>query len=835
MKTYASQVQTRFASGVAPPGAASVERRSVRAHPLGGIQAKLTVSQPHDPLELEADRVADEVTRGVLGAEINPAGLEIQRLCAECEEELQDENVQAKAIAGQTPQVNDSLASDMSGLRGRGMAMPDAVRGMFEPRFGRDFSAVRIHTGEPAARLVRSVGARAFTLGRDVVFGAGEFAPTSLAGQHLLAHELTHVVQQTGAGGSPQIQRLCDPAALAGRTVPVFFPQQQTIMQVFNGTTQLRRWSDRPAAIGLVQQALVDLGNNLGSYGPNHDGVDKIFGPVTEQAVIDFQTSESITVPTPGVVDQATLRCLDEVRSRQTVPTRLVGTVPEEQYQVGGEFIGSRDEDIFFARGSATLDAGDLAKIQRLATNHRGCPLTLRGFESEDERIDFGDQLATTRIAAVDAAFAAAGHNNSGVCVPAPAAVLRTPDPQPGASGRVLIYQSRRKVEVVSPGAVPTTPVCCSPTVTINCVQANPPLTPAEVTQVDDAITDGLALMDTSIAKLVPGDAEGDSALTTFFGTPTRRAQVRSKLGIWRRHINSVVRTRRRRGTGCDAGCTNTIAYNDGVGASSNKTFCNPFFNPALAEYAGLTPAQNRALILVHESGHGSIDTTDYAYDANRLIGFIGSSNLSLENTDSFVFLIRCLAGLPNSCAPPARGDTVTAMTDVERTRAQEGLAWLESWLIWSGQDASNAYDTMDTSRTSGHWTNSYYERVFYLLAGAFDIRRPRLALPTMREQTTVAAIWNRLDTMERAAGRDLHISKDVSPAPVQRWVPGFPGPSAEIFLTDQYLSLTTARARVEMLLPMIIEATPRIDASLRAAYATFIRNTIRDNWKNQP
>lgn len=802
---------------------------------LRGIQAKLDISQPHDPLEREADRVADAVIHGVAGADIHTAGAEVQRMCTGCEDELREKKLQAKAAIGEAPQVDDAFAAEMAGLQGRGMPLPPSVRGMFEPRFGHDFSAVSIHASEPAARLARSVGARAFTLGSDIVFGAGEFSPSTVAGQHLLAHELTHVVQQTSPGASQQIQRLCDPAAFSGRAVPVFFPQQHTIMQLFNGTTQLRRWSDRPAAIGLVQQALVDLGYDLGSYGPNHDGVDKIFGPVTEQAVIDFQTNESIGVPEPGVVDQATLRCLDEVRSHLTVPTRLAGTVPEEQYQVGGEFSGGRDEDIFFARGSAVLDAGDSAKVQRLANDHRGCTLTLRGFISEDERIDFGDQLATSRIAAVDAAFAAAGHNNPGVCVPVPGAVLRIPDPQPGASGRVLIYQSRRKVEIVPPGAAPTTQVCCSPTVITNCVQANPPLTPAETTQLNDAITDGLALMDTAIAKLVPGDADGDSALTTFFGTTGRRDQVRSKLRTWRRHIDSVVRVRRQRGTDCDGGCSNTIAYNNGVGAGSNKTFCDPFFDPAIDEYAGLTPAQNRTLILVHESGHGSLDTVDYAYDANRLISFIGPSSLSLENTDSFVFLIRCLAGLPDSCAPPARGDTAPGMNNAERTRAQEGLAWLESWLIWSGQDASNAYDTMDTSRTSGGWTNTYYERVFYLLAEAFDIRRPRLALPTMREQTTVAAIWNRLAIMEAAAGRDLQISKDVSLTPVQRWVPGVRGPSLALFLTDQYLSLMTPRARVEMLLPMIIEATPAIDTSLRLAYATFIRHTVRDNWSNQP
>lgn len=828
---------------VAAGGAQS--RAAVRAIRLG-VQAKLSVGQPNDAYEREADAVADRVMAlashegGALSAPISqfPAG-RVQPLCRECAQDLasQEEERWLQADAGPAGLVAApaGLEQRLQGLRGAGEALPDRTRARFESSFGADFATVRVHTGERAASLTRSIGARAFTVGRDVVFDRGEYAPDQWRGQHLLAHELTHVMQQRAAGGPVQLQRQCDPAALAPRTEPVFFPRQTTIMQMFAGTATLRRGSSQRATIGLIQQALVDLGYDLGAYGPNSDGVDRVFGPVTEQAVIAFQTDESVAATNAGEVDQATLKCLDEVRSHQTVPDRLVGTVPEDQFEVGGELRGGRDEDIFFTRGSAVLDAGDLGKIQRLAAAHRGCPLTLRGFISEDERIDFGDSLANSRIAAVDTAFANAGHNNAGVCNPAANTPLRTPDPQPGASGRVLLYQSRRKVEVVPPGATSTTERCCRDASDTNCVQANRPLDAGETTQVDAAITDGLALMTSAIDKLVVGNAEGDQALTSFFGTTSRRAQVRRNLSRWRQHIDTVVRTRRRRGTGCDGGCTGTIAYNQGTGSRANKTFCDPFFNPSIAEYPGLSAAQNRALILVHESGHGSLDTTDYAYDANRLIEFIGPSRLSLENTDSYVFLIRCLAGLPNSCAVAPRGDVATGLTAEQLRRAQEGVAWLESWLIWSGQDASNAYDTMDTSRTSGRWTNTYYEQVFYLLADAFDIRRPRQALPTMREQTTVAAIWQRLAVMERAAVQNLQINHDTSASPVQRWEPATNGPSDRLFLTDSYLSLTTPRTRVETLLPMIIEATPLIDSSLRVAYASFIRQTIRRNWSNQP
>src|SRR3954451_11440659 len=73
-------------------------------------------------------------------------------------------------------------------------------RRFMEARFGADFGDVRVHTGPAAAALCRALDARAFTLGRDVVFGAGQYAPARPAGRRLLAHELAHVLQQRAAG-----------------------------------------------------------------------------------------------------------------------------------------------------------------------------------------------------------------------------------------------------------------------------------------------------------------------------------------------------------------------------------------------------------------------------------------------------------------------------------------------------------------------------------------------------------------------------------------------------------------------------------------------------------
>jgi Domain of unknown function (DUF4157) len=98
-----------------------------------------------------------------------------------------------------------AIARDV--LRSPGRPLDAASRAFFEPRFGHDFSQVRVHTDAKAAESARAVNALAYTVGRDVVFGHGQFAPHSVAGQRLLAHELAHTVQQRGAI-LPSLERL---------------------------------------------------------------------------------------------------------------------------------------------------------------------------------------------------------------------------------------------------------------------------------------------------------------------------------------------------------------------------------------------------------------------------------------------------------------------------------------------------------------------------------------------------------------------------------------------------------------------------------------------------
>ena len=111
-------------------------------------------------------------------------------------EEDEEKEIRPKSIAGAAPDVTLEMGRDIQSIKGVGQPLSASERAFFEPRFRTDFSNVRVHSDARAAYVARSINARAFTLGRDVVFGTGQYSPGNSSGRKLLAHELTHVVQQ---------------------------------------------------------------------------------------------------------------------------------------------------------------------------------------------------------------------------------------------------------------------------------------------------------------------------------------------------------------------------------------------------------------------------------------------------------------------------------------------------------------------------------------------------------------------------------------------------------------------------------------------------------------
>lgn len=191
------------------------------------IQRKLKVGSVNDPMEEEADNTADRVMR-------MPEGF-VQRKCAECEKE---EQLQRKDDGGSVPSVSAAMDHAIRNSSGRGSAMDGATQSFMSSRMGRDFSHVNIHSDGEAVQMNRKLSARAFTVGRDIYFNEGEYQPDSHKGRHLLAHELTHTIQQ--GGSTRAVQRQEDPdkkdpdkqallEALERRDTPIFLSRLRAL------------------------------------------------------------------------------------------------------------------------------------------------------------------------------------------------------------------------------------------------------------------------------------------------------------------------------------------------------------------------------------------------------------------------------------------------------------------------------------------------------------------------------------------------------------------------------------------------------------------------------
>jgi hypothetical protein len=199
MKSF---VHSKSTGSGGPAPASAAPKRSHQAdirHALAApkLQARLTVNQPGDEHEREADRVADEVTRGHASGISSSAPPAVLRT----------------SEAG-APAPSEAPRSVQETLRSPGRPLERPLRERLESRFGVGFGGVRIHTGGQASDSARAISARAYTLGSHIAFGEGQYAPGTAEGDHLLAHELTHVVQQGGETSPGVVRR----AGGAGRS-----------------------------------------------------------------------------------------------------------------------------------------------------------------------------------------------------------------------------------------------------------------------------------------------------------------------------------------------------------------------------------------------------------------------------------------------------------------------------------------------------------------------------------------------------------------------------------------------------------------------------------------
>ncbi len=166
----------------------------------GDHRPRLALGNPDHPSEREAEQIADQVVRSsgpVSSPKTRIPSDDVATSIGRKSEHSESQPVHSPPPSPHGPRLDADRTSQIERVRaGGGRPLPHPTRTYFESAFGTDLSDVRIHTGPTAARSARAIGAQAYTIGRDVVFGRNGFRPGTVNGRHLLAHELTHVLQQ---------------------------------------------------------------------------------------------------------------------------------------------------------------------------------------------------------------------------------------------------------------------------------------------------------------------------------------------------------------------------------------------------------------------------------------------------------------------------------------------------------------------------------------------------------------------------------------------------------------------------------------------------------------
>ena len=315
------------------------------------IQPKLKVGQPGDKYEVEADKMADtvvnktsaesangimskeapeeEIQKKPLASSISPlvqtsmfkdkeGGIQKQEeeeavQSKEEEEPIQkqeeEDSIQSmeeeESVQTKSDNVNHinthNVESKLKSRKGKGNQLPFTAKSEMERGFGADFSKINIHTDNEAEQMTKEMGAQAFTNGNDIYFNKNKFDPGSTEGKHLLAHELTHTIQQEGMVPR-QLQftigdgnDLTSPRFSGNNDLEACLDNERTIKKGDNG-----------GAVSLIQQALVDAGFPLPRF-----GVDGKFGNETRNALQNFQRSSSLNPD--GVVGPRTISALDSL------------------------------------------------------------------------------------------------------------------------------------------------------------------------------------------------------------------------------------------------------------------------------------------------------------------------------------------------------------------------------------------------------------------------------------------------------------------------------------------------------------------------------------------
>lgn len=738
------------------------------------IQTKLRVSEPGDVHEQEADRVADEIMR-MPEPQISRQGFEEEEEEETIQRQVDGDEEEEVQLKGRTVASSDTVSTHEVSSVGQpadgGAPLARSERKFFEPRLGQELGDVRVHTDPRASSSARDLNARAYTLGQDISFGEGEYRPGTWDGRRLLAHELVHTVQQS-SGVTARVQRKdCDQALVndATRTIPVFFPKQKALMKVFNASAgEALKSGAKGAAVGLLQQALVDLG----FLARPAKRVDRGFGPDTLKAVEAFQLQAKL--PETGIVDRMTLRCLDDQRLHQAVPVANTEKAKPGDLTLRGQF-GSRKGTIFFDHGEKKLGSTDNTELERIAKDptQKCNVLHLDGFMSLDEFLDPAmASLAQERVDAVDTKLAAEGHGTACPLPHPPSFRIKRPQPEAKKDninfGRMRIVEIPEEVQKHQSTAGRVHEECSA----------------TEKSDINTSHPEAVRLLDDTLTKLKTRDQTANDAVATFFGDKKRIKTVERNLAKWRDYVRDDLPDRNLCSDKADNECGGTTAYfasklkrTDPITGVTQPAGTIVWCPPFLSE----PDSDERAKVAVHEAGHASLGTVDFGYDSQRLQRFLPLlPKIALQNTDSYLMLILCLDAGPCALPAPQATDKLNFPDAADGEKAKEAVAWTEKWaddawqnINWLASEVSLALKDPD------EWLDPL-PKLLDVVAGAFGVQRPRKSLPTTRELEFISNVHGQFNLIDnRVRNRRIDMEEDAALGATAKWDPEQPGKGA--------------------------------------------------------
>lgn len=779
----------------------------------GMFQEKLILGQPGDKYEREADAMADQVMR--------MPDTPIQRDTMDFEEKNLHRNILAGSIhsllqrqdANDT-EVHDRAATSLKTGKNSGQSLPEYTRNWMESRFGTDFSHVRIHTDSQAIQMSRDLNAQAFTYGSDIYFDRGRCAPRTSAGKHLMAHELTHVVQQRG------IQKIYRAVDSAHDLSSSLLAGESTLEKVYDAFVILKI-GDEGEPVIRIQTGLETLGYKLPLF-----GVDGDFGGETRNAVIRYQRDVGLSSENvDGMVDTTTIGLMDRDLRHGAV---LQDTDPKSKDKKIQKYFFSEKEPlmIFYSQGRWDPDAEEKAKLGKAVEDYGDKNWTLRGFASDEGSDAANKQLGFQRANELKKLLISE-FNYQGVI---------TIDKDAWEVGQDNINYAYFRSTKIVPGGMEqldldkTCPPGGAEFGSCTVIDAN------REEQFKKSHKKARKLLEKTIASFPINekhavifdelfDSAGDSKKRK-----KREKLVKDRLSEMLKHHEKMLQPDLHRcGTLCHPICqAGSPAFNTDkeINPKTGKA------EPNLEGIMTICPAfktykkDELPLILIHEGHHGTpgFKSRDEAYNDTRAIALLDFDR-AMSNAATFHVFVAKINSLKTGASTigPAFEDHFNKadnFTATEKARANEAVAWPHQWLIRSKHILSSLYNFMVKVRKGEKTYNDKEDLrdLLFNLSFHFPVQRPNEKDPSQKpgesDLIMIASMYDRTVRMtETFESSPFEFEK--SGADATSWERG---PGQKIRLSDHFFS-SSRDLRINIILQELVHATPDISPNLEPGY----------------